>query len=386
MSGFSEIAVSDGCLYFTAYIPTNPTLMLFAVNASTGQLIWSSEDSSISSNSILSPAVVDGIVYTTYNAHNASTGQLMFNYTRYGGNTSPTVSNGMIFMGTKANDTNNYLGSGGGVLAINAKTGEKIWSFTGNEDEFWYVGTVYYPPAVTDGVVYFSAVSGVYALNAQTGSQIWHSFAIQSDSIGDACIAVGDGCVYINVGGQLHCLDASSGLQKWAYSTLSKGICPAVVNGVVYDSSFALDALNGTVLWDNGKNRSSPAVAEGLVYYVDYSNTGLGGDWSIYHELLTFNSSTGNMISNYTFPGIFSYYDAYSSPVIANDMIYFTQSAGENSGIYAFGNVAFSTSNSTLLNAGQFVLPAFILTVVIISAILLTIFFKKKKKSPTTQI
>jgi outer membrane protein assembly factor BamB len=108
------------------------------------------------------------------------------------------------------------------LIALNAGTGAKLWSYAGNP--------VAGSPAVANGVVYFSDGEGTaHALNASTGARLW---------------------AYQNIGG----------------GTPST---PAVANGVVYFSDagiFALNVTTGTLLWRQrpGANASaSPAVANG---------------------------------------------------------------------------------------------------------------------------
>ena len=61
-----------------------------------------------------------------------------------------------------------YVGSDDGNLyALNAATGDKLWSFS-------TPGDVYSSPALANGVVYVGSEGGnVYALNATTGAKLW---------------------------------------------------------------------------------------------------------------------------------------------------------------------------------------------------------------------
>jgi hypothetical protein len=113
-----------------------------------------------------SPAVVNGVVYVGSSDHNvyalnASTGALLWSFaTGSYVESSPAVANGVVYIGS----------FDGNVYALNASTGAKLWSYSTGVEEFS-------SPAVANGVVYISSVNGtLYALNASTGAKLW-SFA-----------------------------------------------------------------------------------------------------------------------------------------------------------------------------------------------------------------
>lgn len=143
---------------------------------------------------------------------------------------SPAIVDDVVYFGS--NDRR--------VYAVNATTGEKIWSYlTG--------GSVESSCTVVDGVVYFgSHDDNVYAVDAITGKKVW-SYSTNGDVYSTP--AVVDGVLYVgSTDDKVYALDAASGREIWSYSTSnSVWSSPAVVNGVVYvnshDTAYALDAL-----------------------------------------------------------------------------------------------------------------------------------------------
>jgi outer membrane protein assembly factor BamB len=75
---------------------------VYALNASTGVLLWSYATGAPVESS---PAVANGVVYVgsgDYNLYalNASTGVLLWNYANGPGQSSPAVANGMVYVGS----------------------------------------------------------------------------------------------------------------------------------------------------------------------------------------------------------------------------------------------------------------------------------------------
>jgi outer membrane protein assembly factor BamB len=96
---------------------------LHCVRASDGHQVWNQSLPSGLPNSC--PAVYEGYVYTPLTAYNASTGELVLNYTNYQGYSSPTIAEGIIYFGSVF---------GKSLFALNATTGSKIWNYiTGGE-------------------------------------------------------------------------------------------------------------------------------------------------------------------------------------------------------------------------------------------------------------
>src|SRR5208337_3884510 len=106
-----------------------------------------------------SPAALNGVVYVGSDDDNlyalkASTGALLWSYPTGGYGDSPTVANGVVYVGGGGPGNSDY-----NVWALNAATGALIWSYATGD----WVGTS--SPAVVAGVVYVGSYdSSLYAL------------------------------------------------------------------------------------------------------------------------------------------------------------------------------------------------------------------------------
>ncbi len=128
-----------------------------------------------------SPVVANGAVYVPSNngnlyALNATTGELLWTYTIAvagpGVDYSPAVANGVVYVGP----------ADGSLYALNSANGALLWTFPGAVT----------PPTVANGVVYFGCGSYVCAVNATTGAPLWQYTNIE----GISDLAVGNGYVY----------------------------------------------------------------------------------------------------------------------------------------------------------------------------------------------
>jgi outer membrane protein assembly factor BamB len=296
----------------------------------TNQTLWNHTTSSVES----SPAISDGIVfvgsddYKVY-ALNASTGALKWNYTTGGSvYSSPAVANGIVYVGSL-----DYK-----VYALNASTGALKWNYTtGN----WVTSS----PAVAGGIVYVGSTDcKVYALNGATGAYIWSyttsgSIYMSSPSVAGANVYVG------SYDHRLYALNAATGAYIWNYTAGSSVTSsPAAVGGIIFVGStdgnvYALNASTGILVWSyttGGYASSSPAVAGGTVF--------IGSTDSRVYAL---NASTGALIWSYLT-------DSYvaSSPAIADGVVFVGSMDGK---VYAFGqrlSVSISPS-SVLMDFGQ---------------------------------
>ncbi|HLW00014.1 MAG TPA: PQQ-binding-like beta-propeller repeat protein [Ktedonobacterales bacterium] len=176
---------------------------------------------------------------------------------------TPTVSNGMVYIGTRENM----------IYALSAPSGQVIWSTQlGHYTDFPAAvqSGIVPTPVVSDGLVYANSQDDfLYALDTLTGHTIWSFHVVGGDM---AAPAVANGIAYIgSEGGVLYALDAHTGRQLWSYQTLDFLDVPAAVaNGRVYvdgagDALYALDAISGRKQWV-GTGRYTPTVANGVAY------------------------------------------------------------------------------------------------------------------------
>jgi len=159
---------------------------LYALDVNTGALVWRYAVNNISLE-MSSPTVVNNIVYIagwhdiivgTSNkgsvyAINASTGQLVWEkYQNTGFGSSPIVADGKLFITNESGD----------LLAMDAITGTQLWTRT--------ILSNGASPAVMNGIVYVGGggTNYFYAIDAITGIDIWRFSISNSLFISSPCI------------------------------------------------------------------------------------------------------------------------------------------------------------------------------------------------------
>lgn len=220
------------------------------------------------------PSVAGGTVYVgadeTLQALDANSGEVRWAYQVTGRVASPTIASGTAYFGS-----NTYAGDNR-VYALDAATGSLKWSYTA---ESWVESS----PAVADGMVYVTAGPLLYALDAATGTLRWRHVTMGL-ALSPALV---DGVVYLssywysssyNYDSKIEALDAETGALIWTHPVGDAlPSPPTVANGVVYGASsglngavFAVDAATGRRLWTHPSSGSgyALAVAEGTVYAV----------------------------------------------------------------------------------------------------------------------
>lgn len=266
---------------------------------STNQTLWSYATSGQVHSS---PTVSNGLVFVGSDggkvyALNSSTGALVWSYT-----TASAVRSSVAFAGGVV-----FFGSGSRVYAVNATTGVPMWSYlTGN--------TIESSPAVANGMVFVGSNDHkVYALNAATGTLMW---SYETGDFVDSSPAVSDGIVYVgSCDYRVYALNASTGALNWRTETTGPvQSSPVVVSGVVYAGSddyrlYALTAANGAHIWNfttGNVVHSSPAVASGVVFV-----------GSLDGKIYSLNASTGVPIWDYSTGNA-----VYSSPAVAGGIVF----------------------------------------------------------------
>lgn len=177
---------------------------------------------------------------------------------------SPVVSGGRLYVSIV-----DYAdGSGGGVVALDAATGQELWRHVTGQ-------SVRNAPAVANNrVVVVSNDGTVLGLHAATGELIW-SYDLAEDvdepvlRNAYAAPAIVDGVAYVGIKRELVALDAADGTVAWSVAPFESGgdtssyATPAVRDGVVIqsfsrgtDGLVAFDQDDGGELW-----RTDPAIS-----------------------------------------------------------------------------------------------------------------------------
>jgi len=305
--------VANGVTYFTTGYPD---FTLYAVDTTTGALLWKSASGQAGGTS---PTVVNGIVYigaqkpnVGLSAFNAATGELMWQYVSASVPTEPIVAEGVA-----------YIGSDTAMVALNSSTGKPLWSYE--------TGAAVQAPALANGKLYFQSiyfiypstyVNTLYAVDATSHQLLWQ----QQWTLAWALIpppVVGGGVVYFDGAA----FDANTGTLLWGGPSGDDTIS-AMANGVVYNtiqygqSVQAMDAVTGTTLWasqSGGQLEGTPAVANGVVYFE--SDDGYA---------YAVSAATGAPLWKYNVSS-----HGPASPVVADGIVYFPSHAGSG-GLWAF--------------------------------------------------
>jgi len=165
----------------------------------------------------------------------------------------PAVGHGKVFYGTW-----------GAMNARDAKTGRLIWQFRTD-------GGTWFGPAVTGDLVVFTSAEGmIYGVDAETGLERWWlrtPSAIASD------VAAADGIGYVGLRRGLIAFEVATGRELWQVKTGASVPFPVVSDGVLYvagDELRALDAKAGELRWKQDyfdEQAVRIAVADDEIYF-----------------------------------------------------------------------------------------------------------------------
>ncbi len=262
--------IFDWNLFEFTQLPT-----VFALNASSGELVWEYEFQGAGGFEIGSPAYAGGTVYVTVSSRqvlalDASDGTLRWNtiVDDLGLSSSPTVAAGRVLVGTGS----------GKLVALWASSGDVNW--TANISGWVYLAA----PTVHEGIVYVGTDNGsLHALRIEDGTEVW------SRDLGGRLrgtpLVVGDriyaiSAIYpgfVATEGYLHALDMN-GDEAWNVSIGPTGSSPAFVDGkVLVGSKSGMWAIttSGTVAWryqEAGQISSSPAVHSSTFCVLSHEN------------------------------------------------------------------------------------------------------------------
>lgn len=343
------------------FIPSSPVLFngiayvangnLYAFNCSNGEIIWKLNDQGYNS-----PAIENGVLYTYKGAFNASTGSELW-LNREDGMYFAIVANGYYYTCIKNQNAND--GATYSLIALNASSGTEIWAAQG----YYLVN----PPAVSAGVIYFGSGQSVVALDAKTGQKVWDTNITSSIELSTP---IADNHVYASaINGVLYCFNALTGTMLWNFTIANKGSysTPASAYGFVYIGTadgyvYAINGSSGQLVWrfsvSNNESYSvdsSPAIANNVVYIC-------AGNGNLY----ALDSSSGAKLWSYA---LGNHQTLQCSPSISNGVIYI---GSETNLILALG----STSEIDIV--GYVPLIIVIISVILVSGTFL--YLRKKKK------
>ena len=162
----SSPVVYDGKVYFSA-----SNWNIYAVDALTGQKVWDAAhapnwDGTFTDDGIASPVIADGILYIAGGnglySFDANTGAQLHHFIGSSGLESvPSVSNGIVYIGTSADLDNVFY-------ALDAKTLDPVWLNVTPDN-----AKMYSSPAVANGVVYVgTSGQGLFAVGTNGGTVV----------------------------------------------------------------------------------------------------------------------------------------------------------------------------------------------------------------------
>ena len=263
---------------------------------------------------VYAPTVAYGMVYAGSDdnrvyALDAETGELLWSFeTQDVIRSSPTVTVGAVYVGSNDNH----------VYALDRETGELLWRYDTGD---W----VQYSPPVRDGVVYVAAMSEgdrrIHALDGASGDVLWAA-ATSYPFDDELAPAIENGKVYAPSGsGELHVLDASTGELLWSRDVgMGADSPPTVVGGIVYltavNSAYALDESNGELIWSYSTGRfparDFPAVVADGVYYFSPDD-----------HIYALDTGTGEVLWSYRADEMIN-----TAPVAAEGLVYVGSESG----------------------------------------------------------
>ena len=226
-------------------------------------LLWSYE---VDSEVLPWPLIDERVLYIDANdghvyALDASTGESLWSFETGGAVLPSTVVDGVLYAGSEDNH----------IYALDASSGELMRSYEVGEGMTAFL-------TVVGEVIYTGSEDGsVYAMDASSGEFLWNY-----EADGHAVLfAVMDEVVIAGVKYEFFGLDASTGELRWLYEIegfLLSQAFPTLEGGVLYVSSGsyleALDALTGASLWSYETGAPSryfiptPDVVGGVAYTV----------------------------------------------------------------------------------------------------------------------
>jgi outer membrane protein assembly factor BamB len=202
-------AYDNGLVFVSANDPPGQ----YAFSAMNGEIVW---NESYGSSWDSSPVVYEGTVvqvagnvtrkqYSTF-VLNETTGQLIRRFEGRGGQSTPLVHGGEIFIPSQ----------NCAIWAYDLTTGTELWhttNLTTSTPNLLRPDLSYCSPLIVNGTIYYQSLSGTfYAIDEKTGNTIW-SRELGSDGFGSP--SVGDGKVFITNDSALYAFEIATISSEW---------------------------------------------------------------------------------------------------------------------------------------------------------------------------
>ncbi len=331
----SSITVGQGMACFTVWNEPYKN-GLFALNSTSGDLIWSAPYPSLSTPLIYDKYVFSGGTDGHMRCFILKNGTLLWNTTlsKYPGavgiTSSPVISKDHLIVGTF-----NQSGGGGNVYSLDIYTGKIIWAAE-------MPSSVYFSsPGVADNRVFIGLMGrynassfqylppyGLVCLNESNGNVLW--LYTCDGSVASSPTIHNRTVLFTSKDGYLHCLDFE-GRELWN-ATINVSTSSPSVSGAVYVGAGGFDGLgalycveNAAILWNvsfEGGIQCSPAVGEKWIYVA--TNTAQGKIYRI--------NKNGSIDWSYCLGDYI-----LSSPTLSDRKLYI---GCDNGYVYCFGDVA----------------------------------------------
>lgn len=208
--------------------------------------------------------------------------------------TSPTVKNDNV-----------YFCADKKCYSVTASGGNSNWSST-------FPSTLNSSPSVSNGVVYFGCDDNVlYALNESDGTQKWTY--ITSDNIYSSPAVYGGMSLVGSDDFGIYCVDTTSGKLRWQYQTAERVKSSPTIheftNSVLigsYDFNlYSIDFVTGKLNWKyptGGLVKSSPVVYENYIYFTSFDRylycVDARDGRTVWKSFLNANAASSPMVDN----------------------------------------------------------------------------------------
>lgn len=251
-------------LYYNGVIYSVGASNIAAINAKTGNTIWSSEyeaNYSLYKNPVIAGNYLITGTQGTLIAVNIADGTKVWEYrfnSKEGTLSHPVVYKNLLISGC----------SDGKIYAFNNQTGELVWTKNLSRIDNNYGTDVMSPIIYNDKLITHSGNSGYYSLNPLTGETLWN-YPDAYNTVSSP--AAGGGLIYFTKNYTTAiALNASTGTVEWERNNVPS-VTPIFIKSRLYFGSIVLEASSGKRLLTLASNEygsaTSAIVENGVSYY-----------------------------------------------------------------------------------------------------------------------